>query len=315
MRFYFSGSEAIRPGPLRDWLIMQCPWRLQSCHGDYIKTAEAWMKRAVELGASKDMDIMLDSGAFTAWSKGGIMEMEKLLPVYTEFQQKYGAHFKSMVFINLDVIPGTRSKAPTEKDITQALIDSDKNFNKLTTFLGSGCILPVYHQGEPQSRLAEVCQQSKYVCISPRQTISNKFRVEWVRSVQTYLDDLDISSHGLATTGNLILQAAHWFSVDSATWVIGGGLGRVLLIINGKLISVAVSLESPQRHVRDEHITTLPPKQKELVVDCLERYGFNLEQVTTSHEYRKAFNLVSLRDWSKNLNVKTYKTGGFFDAC
>lgn len=312
MKFYFSGYDAIRPGPLKDWVIQQCPWRLQSCHDVHMKSTMEWLTRSVEIGAAKEVDLMLDSGAFTAWNAGHKTTLEELYPIYSKIFQRFGGEFKSIVFINLDVIPGTKAHPPTEADINEALHESDINFERLTKRFGS-CILPVFHQGESWARLEEVKQQAEYICISPRQTLSEKIRTAWVREVGSRASR-ENKLHGLATTGNTIIRASRWFSVDSASWVWSATYGTILLNLGGDLRSLAVSEENPGRYTQGQHINNLSHLEREAVEDQFRHYGFQLQHLATDNEYRRAFNLVQIRDWSKKIDTsKAIMNRGLFD--
>lgn len=305
MRFYFSGSEAIRPGELRDRLIRECPSRLLSCHGNYIQVAKQWLDRAVELGVSANMNIMLDSGAFTAWSLGHNTTLEQLLPVYNYMQQTYEHHFKSMVFINLDVIPGSRKVPPTLDQLDRALVDSDINLGRLQGELGDQ-ILPVFHQGEPWERLDVILSQSTYMCLSPRQTVANKVRLAWLRDVAGKVMGVKNKIHGLATTGNESIVACDWFSTDSASWVISGGLGAIQVCVGGKIRPISVSVESPNVFHESKHFSTMTALEKDKIKATVDSYGFDVKDLSTSHEQRRAFNLLSVRDWANT--VKYEKT-------
>jgi len=309
MKFYFSGVEAIPDSDLRDRIVTECACRLQSCHGNYIKTAYKWMRSAVELGVAKGKYMLLDSGAFTAWKSGHPTTLKQLLPIYKDIQEKFAHLYDEMWFINLDVIPGSMDKAPTQQDIQQALIDSDINYEILVKELGP-CVLPVIHQGEDWDRLEVLKQQSNYICVSPRQTIAEKYRALWCEQVATKADGYEL--HGLATTGARIIRSADWHSVDSASWVITGGIGTILCLVGGKLMSVSVSYESPNKKDAGKHLTNMPPTIQQVIVAQLEQYGFTLEDVETNPGCRQAFNLLVTQQWTTGIDTNHHRQQGLF---
>lgn len=313
-----SGYDITKPGPVKDWMIRQCDARLQSCHKMHVKTVYAWLNRTLELDAAGGVDMMFDSGAFTAWNKGHKTTIDDLLPVYSDLQNKYEDKFKSVVYINLDTIPGSREKAPTEREIEEALIESDKNFEILERELGKGKILPVFHQGEPMDRLKVVSQQSKFICLSARQGLSEQLRINFIQQSVGYLKDngLENDLHGLATTGNTIIRATDWFSVDSASWAIAAAFGSILVPINGNIFPVAVSEHSPSRFDKDRHFRTFSKAHQEIIIEALEHYGLTPDLVATINDMRRAFNIIALRDWAIQLSKEKRKIRteqGLFD--
>jgi len=295
IRFYFSGVEAIQRGsPLYDHVVGYCQHRLQSCHGSYIKNAYRWMERAVELGVASNITMLLDSGAFTAWSIGKPMHLAHLQPIYEDIWNRFGEHFAEMWFINLDVIPGSRERQATAKEVEQALIDSDVNFKKLVAAIGPR-VLPVFHQGEPWERLTACEDMSSYVCISPRQTLAEHVRVAWLNDVSTRHRP-ETRLHGLATTGARSVRACDWFSVDSASWVMVGAMGNILLPANGWVQPVSISAESPNTKEAGKHVANMPPTTVDHISKQVKHYGFDLDWLVSDPGYRMAFNLHVVQD-------------------
>lgn len=309
MRFYFSGNVGINT-----WLhrigVEDCHHRLQSCHGNYLKSAYGWLQACVDQGVACDTTMLLDSGAFTAWSLGHPITIDQLRPIYLDIWKKFEPHFKELWFINLDVIPGSRTQAPTGEQIAQSLIDSDENFRQLVDAIGER-VLPVFHQGEEWERLNVCCDLSKYVCISPRQTVSEKARVAWLHNVALKVPS-NIRLHGLATTGAQSIKACPWYSVDSASWVLVGGLGGVLVPHKHWVKPVSVSQESPKLKYLGEHILTMTKHEVKLVTEHAARYATTLEELIASHEYRKYMSMMVIQDAVATIKPVEYKQQGLF---
>ena len=311
MNFYFSGIETFKNGSLKDSVISVCDHRLQSCHGAYVRTTMDWMARTVSIGAACNQVMMLDSGAFTAWSKGHTMTLQELLPVYSDIAKMYSDKFKDMWFINLDVIPGSRDRKPTPSDIEEALHVSDENFSVLESEFGKR-ILPVYHQGEELSRLLELEEESQYICISPRQTLSEKVRVAWLDHISARARK-DRSYHGLATTGARSIIVNDWHSVDSASWVMVGAMGNILLPIKGWVKPLSVSDDSPNLKIQGKHISNLSFIEYEHVSEIIHSHGFTVEELVENHSHRMAFNFFIIRDAIKSLAKKTGDQPSLFE--
>lgn len=315
MKFFFSGNEAVQNKQIRDRMITECPWRLQSCHSSYVSSMYKWLEDSVNLGVSQEVDIMLDSGAFTGWSLGHAIELSDLQHIYEDVQKKFQHLFKSIVYINLDVIPGFRNRKATKDEIDEALILSDINYAKLVSSLGA-YVLPVHHQGEKWEHLSEMIATTKYICIAPLQTLAEKERVQWVRSVRDRLKNTDVITHGLATTGNTIIQANNWYSVDSSTWVVNGGFGNVFIISDNNLLKpVSISVESPRRHVANCHFDNMSKIDTEYMLNFIEEKGFDPKELAINHESRKLFNLIVMKQWSSTIKPEeTTLQKGLFDV-
>lgn len=270
------------------------------------------MDRCIELGVSKEQTMLMDSGAFTAWSLGHPMTLDKLLPIYEHIQDKYAPHFKEIWYINLDVIPGSRQQAPTEEQLAQALIDSDVNYHRLEDSVGR-YILPVFHQGEPWERLEECISMSpNYICVSPRQTVSEGHRIAWLQQVELRRPH-GLRMHGLATTGARSIRACDWFSVDSASWVIIGGLGGVLIPDgSGWIRSLNVSNVSPALKDADKHYLTMPEAKQRELDKIFTSYGMQYPWLADSHEYRKVFNLLVTSDAAEHVKPQPILQEGLF---
>ena len=168
-------------------------------------------------------NIMLDSGAFTAWQKGHKTEVDEVSDSYERFLEASHGLFDSIVAVNLDVIPGEKGRDPTQKELHDAVIQSDKNLKILQERFGD-IILPVFHQGEPEDRLEEVIGQARYICVSPRNDVAEVHRVTWSRDTHEAIAGRS-KTHGLATTGNEMIRTVPWYSGDSAAFILHGAMG------------------------------------------------------------------------------------------
>ena len=176
--------------------------------------------------------VMLDSGAFSAWSLGQEISLDDVKRAYAQFIETADDLFEEIWLINLDVIPGEKKRTPTRDEIEAAMRQSDANFADLRAAFGN-CVLPVYHQTESLERLddviAQVADTTNYIGISPRNDVPENERVKWASDVHAILQQqgCDVKTHGLATTGNKMMRSCHWHSGDSAAYVWHGAWGMV----------------------------------------------------------------------------------------
>ncbi len=271
-----------------------------SCHGNYVRYLDVWMKAALEEGNTRQ-EIMLDSGAFTAWSKGEEVKLKHLIRIYRSFIRKYEKNIEAVWLINLDRIPGAKGREPTPQEILDAMDESDRNLEVLQREFGN-IVLPVFHQGEPVERLHDVAAQSDYICISPRNDMPERLRVMWSRQVHGLITN---RTHGLATTGVQMATTVPWHSTDSAAWNIRAALGMAFVNFGTRAVSVFISADSPARYERGKHYDSMSKAKQDFLRARIEARGFTVEQLRTEMRARAAFSFLELVEWNygKKFNI------------
>lgn len=298
MKFFFSGSSF--QGKYLPQVARVCPWRLMSCHGAYVRYLDLWMKAALEQGNTQQ-EIMLDSGAFTAWSKGEQVHIVSLIKIYRKFIRQYEKNTSAIWLINLDRIPGAKGREPTQQELRDAVVESDHNFDLLTREFGAR-VLPVFHQGETGTRLNEVAGQSDYICISPRNDLPERLRVQWSRMSHAQIKN---RTHGLATTGMSMATTVPWHSTDSAAWNIRPALGLVFFNYGaGRMASIPISQDSPSRYEPNRHYDSMNPARQKWLRERIEARGFTVEQLRTEMRARAAFSMLELIEWNYSKTIE-----------
>lgn len=254
-------------------------------------------------------ELMLDSGAFTAWSKGDEVQLDHLMQVYGNMLEQYGPHMKEIWLINLDKIPGSPGRTAGEQEIDEAIAISDANFEKLVTAFGDR-VLPVFHQNENEQRLKEVVDMAPYICISPRNDLPEKSRVSWSQYVHGLHPGM--KTHGLATTGSQMLTTVPWHSADSASWVFAGAMGGITVLLDQKMVSISMSDESPSKKDMNKHFDTMPRVMQDVIESRLAYHGFEVEEIKTGHGERMAFNMLETMSWMEKLETNVVEQPGLF---
>jgi hypothetical protein len=299
MNYFFSGIV----GPE---FARRCAFaathKLFSCHDAYIAHIAPWMNAVHEKGA-RVREMMLDSGAFTAWSKGDKVSIKRLISTYGRMLKQYEKEVDQVWFINLDVIPGQKGGAePSQQEIVEAMHESDSNYALLVEAFGNR-VLPVVHQGEPFSRLDDLASMADYICVSPRNDLPERIRTLWAQEMHTRLP-AGKRTHGLATTGNNIVQTVAWHSVDSAAWVIRAGYGMTYIAIGNDLRSIAISQESPTRYDVNGHYDSMSPALQAHVRAVVEGNGFTVQELRTNTRLRAANSVLEIAKWSKTVEQR-----------
>jgi len=299
MKYYFSGSFELKyiEEQHAQTVAAACKYRLQSCHGAYVKVAESWCDLAAPYAADKSL--MLDSGAYTGWKQGKEVRIDHLIKVYAKFIERYGSAYQHIWLINLDKIPGAPGRDPTPEEMESAIKFSDENFAILQKEFGD-CVLPVFHQGEDEKRLAEIKAMARYICVSPRNDLPEKARIEWSKEVHHLT--VGNETHGLAATGDRMMKEVPWTSVDSAYWTYTAAMGSMFVYLDGRFRVIRISDQHPERKAMNQHFDSMAPIVKAAIVARVEKYGFTIEQVQTNFVYRKAISILEVIEFLKNFN-------------
>lgn len=148
--------------------------------------------------------IMLDSGAYSAWSSGKQIDLEK----YIQYIEKYGQHVWR--YICLDKL------GDTEASYKAYIAMKNRGLSPIPVFhyMGDERILQKYiDQGEP------------LVALGGTVPIKNKTAVsEWVRMLCWLYPQTRF--HLLGSASRKILDHCDIESADAASWIIGAFMGR-----------------------------------------------------------------------------------------
>jgi hypothetical protein len=182
-------------------------------------------------------NIIVDSGAFTAWNKGKLINLDNYIKYAHQIINEVSKFSNQKVYIvNLDVIPGivgqTQSLTRNRKFENIELIERAANagFQNMKEMIKQG-IKPihVFHQGESWKWLDKMLEYIDYIGISPANDVSTNERNQWMLSVFEYLyrNNVNVDTHGFAVTNKKILLNLPWTSCDSASWKISAGMGAI----------------------------------------------------------------------------------------
>ena len=221
------------------------------------------------------VNLFLDSGAFSAWTQGVEIDIQEYIRFIKEHEEVIE------VYANLDVI-GMGGKQPNEKTAELTL----KN-QKIMEEAGLNP-LPCFHYGEPMNYLEYYVENYDYLALGVAGNVGKKL-MPWLDvCFADYICDKNgmpkIKTHGFAVTSLSLMLRYPWWSVDSTSWVVTGRLGCIYVprYRNGKWVydenswKIAVSNQSPRRKEPGKHIDTLPPTQKEIILNYIHDKGYKL---------------------------------------
>lgn len=178
-------------------------------------------KKALTLLHYTPQRLILDSGAFSAWSIGESVDID----AYADWAAEVKETYADVLAVNLDVIPGEMGRTSTKKERVEGMRKSLKNADYLRS---KGLnVMEVFHQDEPETFLNDLLDRLPIggtLGISPRNDVAHPRRIAWQKAVLSKIMNKVKSPaaiprmHGLAVTSKDMLTAFPYFSVDSSTF-------------------------------------------------------------------------------------------------
>jgi len=161
------------------------------------------------------LTIMMDSGAYTVWTKGEVIDLDEYISYCKQI--RVNNKFKEFIIINLDVIPGRFGHIPLKAEIEKSAEQGWKNYVKMRE---AGLdVMHIFHQHEDFKWLDRLLKEDvDYIGISPANDLSSKRRLNWLKKVFRVVRDKK-KTHGFGVTDVKILKEIPFYSADSSNWL------------------------------------------------------------------------------------------------
>lgn len=290
VKLFMSGinDETVETSPL--YAPLKATYRLLSCYEGYLSyCVEATPQTCV---FDRHVEVMYDSGAFTAWSKGEEVTLPALIDTYSMLLDRFsGLPIDNFWLINLDKIPGSRGVDPTPEEIVECIKISDENYEVLKDKFGE-IVLPVFHQGENLQQLDAVVRQNPYICVSPRNDLPEANRRAWSLRAHAHIP-AGTRTHGLAATGWAMMNVVPWSSVDSSSWNACARYGGVYFEPAGLKV-LTLSKQSGARFQMGHHIDNVTKVERDAFLERVHEWGFKLEEMVEDYRPRMIWNRLCM---------------------
>ena len=246
-------------------------------------------------------DIFLDSGAFSAFTKGVSLTID----AYAQY-------------INHD--PGIWECCSNLDDIGG---NSQLTYDNQKALESNGCkIQPVYHAGEDPAWLTKYMDEGyDYIFIGGMVPKSTAYLHTWLDDIWSkYLTNDKgeplVKVHGFGLTTIDLITKYPWYSVDSSSWLMTGIFGNIIIYVDGKYINVPISKDSPKAHNGNgPHYLCLSKHEKSIVDDYLKQLDLTADDCMFDYGYRDYVNAYTFQDMEKHTS-STFKKQqmGLFDV-
>ena len=258
----------------------------------YPQQLESWLKVA----KNQKGNIIVDSGAFSAWSKGDKIDLGKYIEYAHKAIQDGKAQGKEVRIVNLDVIPGKKGETKTLQNFTNTkntdLVEQAamRGYENLETMLANGITpIHVFHQGERLYWLDKMIEKTDYIGISPANDLGVPSRRKWIESVYNHLQkkNCQVKTHGFAVWMPRILKDFPWTSCDAATWRLVAAWGKIYYPARG--------LSNPDYSQLPSTITVSNRRNAKGVGELTDEITQDLEN--------NGYPLEKLQDWAERAKV------------
>jgi len=239
----------------------------------------------------KQIDIFLDSGAYSAHTKGITIDIQE----YIKFIKENKEHLT--VYANLDVIGDADATLANQKIMEEAGLHP----------------MPTFHAGEDIKHLESYLDQKyDYIALGGMVGATSNKLLPFLDSCFKVICDKKgmprTKIHGFGMTSFRLLRRYPWYSVDSTSWIMTSRMGSILIPpkINGVWsydkdpFKVCVSEKSPSVSDAGQHIDNLPKTIRSIFLEYLEMKNFNLETLATEYVQRDLANLEYFKNFESH---------------
>lgn len=243
--------------------------------------------------------LFIDSGAFSAWTKGKVIDVEE----YIDFINKNSQYIE--VAAAVDKIPGEArtSNVASEKDVEEAAAQTWQNFLYMRSKVNDKKkLLYTFHAGEPWRFLKQALEykdafgQIDYLAIGGlvgKNKDIQKGIIDKVFEMIKESPNPNVKVHGFGLTRLGYLEQYPFTSADSTAWLMTG--------INGSIFSKWGTLKVSDRSIyREDHVANKLEAGQEEIKVYVESKGFTLDELMTNDQKRQEWNYRYLCDWADN---------------
>jgi hypothetical protein len=293
MNVYFAGNTGV---PSREKMVCRIADRRLFSY--YFLALDFYNSvKMFKIAMKKKVHLFLDSGAFSAWTQGVPIDIQEYITFIKENKDILD------IYANLDVI-GIGGKQPNK-------LTAQKTLENQKIMEAAGLSpLPCFHFGEPFEFLEYYVANYEYLALGVAGN-SGTTLIPWLNECfSKYICDEKgfpkIKVHGFAVTSLKLMLKYPWYSVDSTSWVVTGRMGGIFIprwadnkwVYDGASWKISVSNQSPNMKQNNQHIETLSPQNRKIIMRYIEEKGYCLGESTFS-EVDQSHELLENERWAE----------------
>lgn len=232
----------------------------------------------------REVKVFLDSGAFSAWSKGKEISLEAYMRFIDEHKELVE------VYCNLDVIGDDEATWRNQE------IMEKEGYSPLPVFHLEEAIKQNFHY-------LHRCLEYPYFCLGGMaKGYTTNQRQFFMDRCWKIICDPDgwpkAKVHGLGMAAPRLMIRYPWYSVDTTSWVMYGRYGIVLVPYQLKDYTVEpwpvfFSERSPsKKQVDGKHITAYSENEQARILEYIDEQGYSVEELSEDWTKRDELNLI-----------------------
>lgn len=244
-------------------------------------------------------NLFLDSGAFTAWSKGNVIDIDDYIKWVKGIKKDYPY---PVICANLDVIPGRSGVKVTQEDID---VSATKGWENYLYMKSKGLeSMHIFHQGEDFKWLKKMLKECKYIGISPCNDFTDKKKDEWLYITFGIIKKEGmlgkIKTHAFGMTSVDLLKKYPFYSADSSAYAFTSAFG----IVHSPYGKIVISKEQDKHK---DYIEKKPPEIKEKLIKYIESFGFSYRLAQDNYKFRNIINISHYLKIESDINKSPVK--------
>lgn len=244
--------------------------------------------------------LIVDSGAFTAWTKGADLNVEEYI--------NWLNTNKDYIYLagQVDSIPGKPRQKVTKQQVEEAAQKTYDNYWYMKEKLDNpDMLLYTFHAGEPFKYLQKVLEHPdiRYIALGGMVGTSAETKKNFAQRCFEIIKDSknpDVKVHAFGVTTPSILERFPFASGDSTGWIMVGASGQIY----SKYGQLDFSQKSRNT---SKSVFNLPKEAYDTVVQEVERFGYTMEQLETDHKARMCYNVKYLNELSHSIECRPFK--------
>lgn len=251
--------------------------------------------------------IMVDSGSFTAYTKGVHIDIDD----YLKFIDEIGDYVT--VFVAVDDVPD-----PMNMDYNKAKTTWDNYLYMVERIRPElrDKLIPVFHYGEDFKWLRNMLEYRhpdgspiKYIGLAISLEGTKKVRINWGRECMRVIHESsnpNVMTHAFGVGVKSVLDNITVTSTDATSWVKRAAYG--MIAVDDKSIHVS---EVMKAKADDRSLSQQSKALQEDVLKRIKQRGFTLEELEQDSDKRAEFNILDTLDWVAKLEPHntTFKNG------
>lgn len=271
----------------------------------------------------RKVNLFLDSGAFSALTRGGKVDIDKYIDFIKENRSSID------MYANLDVIDSWEKTWDNQKYMESKGLDPlptfhvnlEENMDKAEEENMYEHLNRYVDAGYAYIGLGGMVKTVVGYTDMSKVSVQRKYVVEKLDSIfANILCNKDgmpkVKVHGFGISSWFLMWRYPWYSVDSTTWikVSRNGLIYVPYLRSGKWsyeqegLKVAMSLRSPFALVKRKHINTRVKAEQDILLQYLEYKGYKLGMSEFHHEL-PSYKLKAKERWHGEVETKGENEG------